>query len=147
MGFIPLRIEVPVLFRNPIHQSKHPLQLWNSGEKQIIYSMGIFHTAYGLKTCDGPKPNVRQMSHRDSFGCVIFKICATMAQKRSLGRTLTLLVLNNQAQKVKLECFVLLQSLVEGRHRYCFSSRVSSKLSSVLHLACTLWFIYFAECV
>ena len=34
------------------------------------------------------KINVGQMSHWDSFGCVIFKICATMAQKRSLCRTL-----------------------------------------------------------
>ena len=41
-----------------------------------------------LKSCNRPKINVRQMSRGDSFGCISFKICATMVQKRSLERTL-----------------------------------------------------------
>ena len=40
----------------------------------VIFGMGIFHTANGLQVLGQAKINVRQMSRGDSFGCVIFKI-------------------------------------------------------------------------
>ena len=61
----------------------------NSGEKPSYFWYG--NTPYSLRTqksCARPTVSMRQMSRGDSFGCVIFNICGTMAQKRSLGRTL-----------------------------------------------------------
>ena len=43
-------------------------------KNNVIFSMGIFHTANGLKVLGQAKINVRQMSRGDSLGCVIFKI-------------------------------------------------------------------------
>ena len=43
-------------------------------KNNVIFGMGIFHTANGLKVLRQAKINVRQMSRGDSFGCVIFKI-------------------------------------------------------------------------
>ena len=43
-------------------------------KNNVIFGMGIFHTANGLKVPGQAKINVRQMSRGDSFGCVIFKI-------------------------------------------------------------------------
>ena len=42
-------------------------------KNNVIFGMGIFHTANGLKVLGQAKINVRQMSRGDSFGCVIFK--------------------------------------------------------------------------
>ena len=43
-------------------------------KNNVIFGMGIFHTANGLKVLGQAKINVHQMSRGDSFGCVIFKI-------------------------------------------------------------------------
>ena len=43
-------------------------------KNNVIFGMGIFHTANGLKVLRQAKINVRQMSRGDSSGCVIFKI-------------------------------------------------------------------------
>ena len=43
-------------------------------KNNVIFGMGIFHTAIGLKVLRQAKINVRQMSRGDSFGRVIFKI-------------------------------------------------------------------------
>ena len=43
-------------------------------KNNVIFGMGIFHTANGLKVLGQAKISVRQMSRRDSFGSVIFKI-------------------------------------------------------------------------
>ena len=43
-------------------------------KNNVIFGMGILHTANGLKVLGQAKINVRQMSRGDSFGCVIFKI-------------------------------------------------------------------------
>ena len=43
-------------------------------KNNVIFGMGIFHTANGLKILGQAKISVRQMSRGDSFGCVIFKI-------------------------------------------------------------------------
>ena len=43
-------------------------------KNNVIFGMGIFHTANRLKVLGQAKINVRQMSRGDSFGCVIFKI-------------------------------------------------------------------------
>ena len=41
-------------------------------KNNVIFGMGIFHTANGLKVLRQAEINVRQMSRGDSFGCVIF---------------------------------------------------------------------------
>ena len=43
-------------------------------KNNVIFGMGIFHTANRLKVLGQAKISVRQMSRGDSFGCVIFKI-------------------------------------------------------------------------
>ena len=43
-------------------------------KNNVIFGMGIFHTAIGLKVLRQAKINVRQMSRGDSFGRVIIKI-------------------------------------------------------------------------
>ena len=43
-------------------------------KNNVIFGMGIFFTADGLRVLGQAKTNVRQMSREDSFGCVIFKI-------------------------------------------------------------------------
>ena len=43
-------------------------------KNNVIFGMGIFHTANGLKVLGQAKISVRQMSRGDSFGCVLFKI-------------------------------------------------------------------------
>ena len=82
-------IEVPVQFGNPIHQSKQPLQVREFRWKTKLFLAWEFSTQLSdSKSWDRPKINVGQMSRGDNFGCVVFKICATMAQKHNLGRTL-----------------------------------------------------------
>ena len=78
--------EVPVQLRNAIHQSKQLLQL--EGEKKSYFWHRNF--PHSQNFCDWLKINVHQMSHEDSFVCIILEICATMAQKRSHGKTLHL---------------------------------------------------------
>ena len=58
-------------------------------KNNVIFGMGIFHTANGLKVLRLAKINVRQMSRGDSLAAPYSKFCATMAQKRSLGKTLS----------------------------------------------------------
>ena len=43
-------------------------------KNNVIFGMGIFHTANGLKVLRQAKINVRQITRGDSFGRVIFKI-------------------------------------------------------------------------
>ena len=66
-------IEIPVQFRNPIHQSKQ-LQLREFRWKTKLFLAWKFPTQRtDSKSCDRPKINVWQMSPGDSFGCVIFQ--------------------------------------------------------------------------
>ena len=61
-------------------------------KNNVIFGMGIFHTANGLKVLRQAKINTRQMSRGDSFGRAIFKILCDNGAKTQPRQNTALLI-------------------------------------------------------
>ena len=120
----------PTLNTHTIQKFNTPIKtaacIRNSNDK-VTFGIGISYTSYELQGLWQAKNQCVPGVYGDSFCCIIFKICATMAQKRSVRRTLpTILTLRKSPDVIMAPlsffpknkyCYVDLQKLQNYMHR------------------------------